>query len=245
MACCLLCSCDIDTITEPDGIISGKIRNALATNAEEEIFWTEQPNGFEVVYLETSWTGSESRIGVSFWGKADGSFYNSRLFPATYTITPTNGAFHSAGYANEVEVRSGVETPQLVFDVIPYCSFHEVSVEKDPVKANTVVVKFQVTTNPVADNPDTEEVDETVKATIRNWRVFVTSRTPYVGANIFDADVSTASDQDMTASQLGETIVWTKSGFVPGTKYYLRIGARCTESPKDRYNMTKIYEIEF
>jgi hypothetical protein len=131
-----------------------------------------------------------------------------------------------------------------VFDVIPYCSLHEVSVEKDPVKANSIVVKFKVTTNPVADDPDTE-ADETVNATIRNWRVFVTSRTPYVGANIFDADVSTASDQEMTESQLGKTIVWTKSGFVPGTKYYLRIGARCTESPKDRYNMTKIYEIEF
>jgi hypothetical protein len=242
MACCLLYSCEIDNVPEPDGIVSGTIRNAYAVNDEDAVFWTEQPNGFEIVCTETSWTASETAGGQTFWGKADGSFYSCRIFAATYSIIPRNGAFHSA-VAQDVEVRSGVEIP-LVFDVIPYCSFHEVSVEKDPVKANTVVVKFKITTNPVADDPATEE-NETVKATIRDWRTFVTSRTPYVGANVFDADVSTASDQEITESQLGETIVWTKSGFVPGTKYYLRIGARCKESPNDRYNMTKIYEIEF
>jgi hypothetical protein len=142
-----------------------------------------------------------------------------------------------------VQVKS-LQENKLVFDVIPYCSFHDVSIEKDPVTPGTVVIKFKVTTNPVLDNPETEG-DESIPATIRNWRLFATSRTPYVGNNIFDADVSTASDQSLTASQLGQTITYSRSGFKAGTTYYLRLGARCTESPADRYNMTEIVKIEF
>jgi hypothetical protein len=140
-------------------------------------------------------------------------------------------------------VVSGKEIP-LVFDVIPYCSLHDVVIEKDPVTPLTVKVSFRVTTNPVEDDPATEE-DETRLATIQNWRLFATSRTPYVGNNIFDADVSTASDQPLTPEQLGQPIVYVKSGYKPGTKYYLRIGARCKESTQNRYNMSKIFEIEF
>jgi hypothetical protein len=237
-----LSSCEIDTVPEPDGIISGRIRNALATNGEDDIFWSEQPNGFKITCTDLDWTESKMSGGVSFWGKADGSFYNCKLFAVKYSITPTNGAFHSA-VAQEVKVESGKDIP-LIFDVIPYCSLHDVLIEKDPDNPLAVKVSFSVTTNPVADDPATEE-DETITATINNWRLFATSRTPYVGNNIYDPKVSIASDQPLKTEQLGQSIVYVKSGFQSGVKYYLRIGVRCSDSPEGRYNMSKIFEIEF
>lgn len=229
-AFCLLSlsSCEIDSYAEPDGIVAGSLRDAKTGG----VFWTEQPNGFQLECTETSWTESLTKGGQTFWGKADGSFYNCRVFAATYSIQPVNGAFHSA-VAQEVEIRSGQETA-LVFDVIPYCSFQEASIEKDPNTAGAVLVKLKVTTNPA----------EGIPATPRHWRLFATSRTAALGANIYDTDVST-SDQALTESQLGTTITYSKTGFKTGTKYYLRLGARCDESPQGRYNMTEIVEIQF
>jgi len=238
----LLCltSCQIDTLDEPDGIVSGTIRDALNPGGT---FWTEQPGGFEIECAEISWEGDENTTlgGQTFQGKADGTFYNCRVFAATYRIIPRNGAFHSAK-AQRVEVQAGKE-PNLVFDVIPYCSFHDVSIEKDPVTAGTIVVKFNVTTNSAPDDPLTEAIDS-IPATIRNWRLFATSRTPYVGANVFDADVS-LSDQPLTVADLGKTITYSRSGFKAGTTYYIRLGVRCVESTSDRYNMTEIVKMEF
>jgi hypothetical protein len=247
VAVCLPCltSCEIDSLPEPEGIVAGTIRDVTAADG---IYWTEQPSGFEINCHEDSWTGSETVNGQSFQGKADGTFYSCRIFAGTYTITPTQGAFHSVK-GQTMEIRSNVETA-LTFDVIPYCTFHDVLIEKDPVTAGTVVIKFNVTTNPVADDPATD-TDESVPATIRNWRLFATSRTPYVGANIFDADVSTSSDQPLTtadlgtADDLGRQITYSRAGFKAGTTYYLRLGARCKESTNDRYNMTKIVTISF
>lgn len=233
-----LSSCEIDTLDEPDGIITGVIRD---TKAADGVFWTEQPNGVQISCTDLSWTESETSGGQTFWAKADGTFRNTKVFAAQYSIRPTNGAFHSA-VTQEVEVKSNQETT-LVFDVIPYCSFQEVSIAKDPNTSGAVLVKFKVTTNPVADNPATE-ADEAISATPRHWRILATSRTPYVGNNIFDADVST-TDQTLTESQLGTLITYSKTGFKTGTTYYIRLGARCVESPQDRYNMTEIVKIEF
>jgi hypothetical protein len=237
-------SCAIDTISEPDGIISGELRDAVAlANGEDPTFWSEQPNGYQIYCTETSWTESETTGSVGFWGKADGTFYNCRIFPATYRVAPSNGAFHSVA-SQEVTVKSNKET-SFVFDVIPYCSFHDVSIEKDPVTAGSLIIRFKVTTNPRPDDPSTPDVDESRPATIRNWRFFASSRTPYVGNNVYDTDVSTNSDQALTADDLGREIVYVRTGFKPGVTYWLRLGARCNETSSARYNMTKIYQVTF
>jgi len=241
MAVCLLSlsSCELDSYAEPDGIVSGTLRD---TKADDGVFWTEQPNGFQIVCTETSWTASETPGGQTFWGKADGTFHNDRVFAATYSIIPRNGAFHSAK-AQSLEVKTGKD-PALVFDVIPYCSFHDVTIEQ--VLPNSVRVTFKVTTNAIADDPSTTDIDETSAVTIQNWRLFASGRTPYVGNNsgANDSDVSTGA-RSLIDSQLGQEITYTQTGFKTGTTYYLRLGARCTETPGGVYNMTKIWKIEF
>jgi hypothetical protein len=236
-------SCEIDSAAEPDGIVSGVLRDAIAlANGEDPTFWSEQPNGYQISCHEYNWQGSETKENFTFWGKADGTFYNCRIFATDYDIRPDDGAFQSIEN-QRVKVASKGET-RLTFDVIPYCSFHDVSIEKDPNTQGTLIVRFKVTTNPIADDPETE-ADESKPATIRNWRFFATSRTPYVGNNVYDTDVSTNSDQALTEAQLGTEIVRVFTGFKPGVKYWVRIAARCNESSSGRYNMTKIYEITF
>jgi hypothetical protein len=235
-----LTSCELDSYAEPDGIVSGTLRD---TKADDGVFWTEQPNGFQIVCTETSWTASETPGGQTFWGKADGTFNNDRVFAATYSIMPRNGAFHSAK-AQSVEVKTRKD-PSLVFDVIPYCSFHDVVIKQD-LPNRSVHITFTLTTNAIVDNPETPDVDETSPVTIQNWRLFASARTPYVGNNsgANDSDVSTGAIS-LTNSQLGQTITYTKSGFKAGTTYHLRLGARCVETPGGVYNMTKIVKMEF
>jgi hypothetical protein len=236
-------SCEIDSITEPDGIVSGVVRDAIAlANGEDPTFWSEQPYGYEIGCNEYNWQGSNTKGSYMFWGKADGTFYNCRIFATVYDINPSNGAFHAVE-KQRVTVVSKKET-KLTFDVIPYCSFHDVSIEKEPNTPGALVVKFKVTTNPIADDPETE-ADESKTATFRNWRFFASSRTPSVGNNVYDTEVSTNNDQTLTEAQLGTEIVRVFTGFKPGVKYWVRIAARCQEPSSGRYNMTKVYEIEF
>jgi hypothetical protein len=247
IACILLSasfySCSVDSASVPDGIVSGELRDAIAVaNGDDPAFWSEQPNGYEIRCYEFGWTGSESKGSQTFWGKADGTFYNCRIFATEYDVSPTNGAFHVV--ASQRVAISKKET-KLTFDVIPYCSIRDVSFEKDPVTPGSLIARFKITTNAVADDPSTPDVDEALPATFRNWRFFASSRTPYVGNNIYDTDVSTNSDQTLTDAQLGTEIVRVFTGFKPGVKYYVRLAARCVETASARYNMTKIYEITF
>ncbi|MDR1169709.1 MAG: hypothetical protein LBK97_02615, partial [Prevotellaceae bacterium] len=62
---------------------------------------------------------------------------------------------------------------------------------------------------------------------------------------VYDTDVSTNSDQALTADDLGKEIVSVRTGFKTGVTYYVRLAARCTETSSARYNMTKIYEVKF
>jgi hypothetical protein len=193
-----LTSCELDSYVEPDGIVSGTLRD---TKADDGIFWTEQPGGFQISCYETTWEGSETHGGQAFQGKADGTFYNDRVFAGIYNIIPLNGAFHSAK-AQTIEIQSRKD-PALVFEVTPYCSFHDVTMVPN-LSNGSVDISFRVTTNAIVDNPETPDVNETSTVTIQNWRFFASARTPYVGINTgaSDSDVSTGA-KSLTESQLG------------------------------------------
>ncbi|MDR0413691.1 MAG: DUF3823 domain-containing protein [Dysgonamonadaceae bacterium] len=214
----LVLSCEIDNYNEPDGTLTGQVIDAMTGKPLS----TEQPQGFRIRCEEISW--SDTPTAQFFWGKADGTFNNTKLFAGKYRITPVEGAFVMPD-PKEVNIRSGATTT-VDFTVTPYISFSNVSIVKE---GNTVRATFTLTRN-------------VATAALQDYRVFATVATPYVGTQLFDNDISTS------ATNIGESdlevpvSVLLPENFVSGKTYYIRIGARCQNS-SGRYNMTEIVTI--
>jgi hypothetical protein len=215
----LFFSCEIDNYDEPDGTLTGRVIDAVTGNP----ICTEQPQGFRIRYEEISW--SDNPTAQFFWGKADGTFNNTKLFAGKYRITPVEGAFVTPD-PKEVDIRSG-NTASVDFTVTPYISFSNVSVAKE---GNTVRVTFTLSRN-------------VASATLQDYRVFATVATPYVGTQLFDNDISSVS-VNIAESDLGTPVsILLPENFVSGKTYYIRVGARC-QNTSGRYNMTEVTTIK-
>jgi len=214
-----LVSCSkVDNYDTPDGTLTGSVIESVTGKP----IVTEQPNGFRVKYNEISW--SDTPISQYFWGKADGTFNNTKLFAGKYQITPVEGAFVEP-QPQTVDITSGGVT-KVDFTVTPYISFNGVSIVKN---GSNVTATFTLTKNVVGAAP-------------QNYRVFATSATQFVGTVAFDSAVST-DEIKITDSDFGMAKVVTLDKLVAGRKYYIRIGARCT-NPSGRYNFTEIVTIQ-
>jgi hypothetical protein len=219
-------SCEVDNYALPDATITGTVIDAKTGKG----LVTEQPNGFQIRHEQISWSDTPSPL--YFWGRADGTYTNTKMFAGTYKITPYNGAF-VIPEAQTVELKSGSST-QVDFTVTPYLSFGNVSIVK---VGSTVEVTFTISKN-VSD------------ATLNGYRVFATSKTPYVGnnTNCYETSVSTG-EVALTEDMLDKPIKETLSGFTSGKTYYIRVGARVNaadgHNPSFRYNMTEIVSITF
>jgi hypothetical protein len=215
----LFCSCEIDNYDEPNGMLTGRVIDAVTGNP----IVTEQPQGFRIRYEEISW--SDNPTAQFFWGKADGTFNYTKLFAGRYRIMPVEGAFVTPD-PKEADIKSG-NTTTVDFTVTPYISFSNVSIVKD---GNTVRATFTLTRN-------------VATAVLQDYRVFATGATPYVGTQLFDNNISTNS-VSINESNLGTPVsVLLPENFVSGKVYYIRVGARCQNS-SGRYNMTEVVEIQ-
>jgi hypothetical protein len=214
----LFASCEIDNYDEPDGTLTGRVIDAVTGNP----VLTEQPNGFQIRYNEISW--SDNAPNQTFWGKADGTFNNTKLFAGRYRVVPTQGAFVQPD-PKEVNISSG-GTTSVDFTVTPYISFSNVSIAKE---GNTVRATFTLSRN-------------VATAALQDYRVFATSATPYVGIELFDNDISIGAT-GISEPDLGTPIsVLLPENFVAGKTYYIRVGARC-QNAAGRYNMTEVVTI--
>lgn len=210
---------DIDNYDEPQEILQGKVIDEVTGQP----LITEQPNGFRIKMKEISW--SENAREEFFWGKADGTFYNKRLFKGTYEITPVEGAF----FPVETETIQIKGTVTADFTVTPYLSISEPKVTR--ISAQSIEVSYTLSRKKVGDK-------------ILDTRVFL-SKNPNVGTNIFDNDGSPMIDLSGTddTDALQTTFKQTISNLKEGDTYYLRVGAR-TNNPQKRYNFTGIIELK-
>jgi len=208
----------VDNYDAPDGTLTGSVID----NVSKKPIVTEQPNGFRIKYSEISW--SDAPIAQYFWGKANGTFNNTKLFAGKYQITPVEGAFVEP-QPQTVDITSG-GVSKADFTVTPYISFSGVSIVKN---GSNVTATFTLTKNVVGSTP-------------QNYRVFATSATPFVGTVAFDSAVSTGEIK-ITDGDFGVSKVVTLDKLVAGRKYYIRIGARCTNT-SGRYNFTEIVTIQ-
>jgi hypothetical protein len=219
IASVFLFSCEIDNYDLPDGTLSGRVIDAVTGNP----IITEQPNGFRIQLREISW--SDNPTAQFFWGKADGTFNNTKLFAGKYEVIPVEGAFVTS-QAQTVDIRSGGSTT-ADFTVTPYISFSNVSLVKEG--STSVRATFTLTRN-------------VPSAALQDYRVFATDKTQYVGTVLVDNDVSSAVT-GLNESLLGTPISVLLNNYIPGKTYWIRIGARCVNA-SGRYNMTEVVKID-
>lgn len=213
-------SCEIDNIDAPSAAISG----SLIDETTNKPLVTEQPNGFRIKMIETSW--SESATPEYFLGKADGTFKNTKIFSATYDVQPVEGAFFPV---DPVSVKID-KSKTIDFTVTPYLSIHPKRVE---IVGDAIEVEWTISRSKVGDK-------------ILDTRVFVVHDNPNVGTNYFTTalspmvDLSGISDEEALSTTYKQTI----TGLTKGKTYYVKIGARTDNSSK-RYNFTETVKLEY
>jgi len=217
---CLLFSCNkLDTYDEPEETVSGVVIDQTTNKPIQ----TDQPNGFRLQLMELSW--SDNPLPMYFWGKADGSFNNSKLFKGTYEITPVEGAFFTPeSQTTEIKGKVNIE-----FKVIPYLSVLSEQVE---LVNDKLIVKYKIAR--------TQQGHK-----ILDSRVFV-SVNPNVGNNILTDQLSPLKDlRDIEDEEILKTTFEEQiTGLEKGKTYYVRIGAR-TNNPSLRYNFTETIKIDY
>jgi hypothetical protein len=223
MIICLLAglcfSCDkLDTYGEPKETLTGAVIDVTT----DQPIRTEQPNGYRLRLMELSW--SDNPQPLYFWGKADGTFHNSKVFAGEYEITPVEGAFFQPA-PQTVNIKGATK---VEFTVTPYLS---VSAEQITLAGNELTVRYRISR--------TQEGDK-----IYDSRVFV-STNPNVGTNVFTNSLSPLRDlRSMDDATVLQTVFEEKiSGFETGKTYYIRIGAR-TNNFSLRYNFTETVKID-
>ena len=210
----------LDNYSEPKETLKGNLIDEVTNKP----LVTEQPNGFRIKLSEISW--SDNPQPQYFWGKADGTFNNTKIFSGTYQVTPIEGAFFPVNTDS-----LGIKIIGVVnhdFRVTPYLSV----TANTSVINNSLVVSYTISRPKVGDK-------------IIDSRVFVSTNTN-VGSNIFVTSLSASrnlrdiDDEVILNTTFNETI----SGFDEGTKiYYVRVGAR-TDNADKRYNFTEIVKME-
>lgn len=224
---CLLCvivgllitSCNtLDDYDEPQEAIVGSVVDEVTNKP----ILTEQPKGFKMKMDEVSW--SDAPRSEFFWGKADGTFKNMKIFKGTYEVSPVEGAFFPVDPV-KIEIAG---TVQIEFKVTPYLSIHvkDISVANGELK-----VTYTLSRAKVGDK-------------IIDSRIFV-STNPYVGTNILINDLSPMKNlESMDDSEiLKTTFTETIKGLENGKTYYVRVGARTNNAWK-RYNFTETTKVD-
>lgn len=215
----LMVSCEkLDNYDNPKEVLTGRVIDQVTGEALD----SEQPNGFRIKLSEISW--SDNPQPEYFWGKADGTFNNTKIFAGTYEISPVEGAFFDVE-PQRVEIKGEVN---VEFKVIPYLTVTASAIKR--VDAGTLDVTYTISRSKVG-------------AKIIDARVFV-SKNPNVGSNIIDNDLSPMRNFKEVADVevLNMTFKETIKGLESGKKYYVRVGAR-TDNASKRYNFSKVTEV--
>lgn len=211
---------DIDNMNGPNAAITG----SLIDETTNKPILSEQPNGFRIKMVETSW--SESATPEYFWGKADGTFKNTKIFSATYDVQPVEGAFFPVDPVS-VQIK---KSENIEFRVTPYLSIHPIRIE---IVGEAIQVEWNISRSKVGDK-------------MLDTRVFVVHDNPNVGTNYFTTALSPMDDLSSIPDEeaLSTTYKHTITGLQKGKTYYVKIGARTDNSSK-RYNFAETVKLEY
>ena len=231
-----LTSCELDDYDAPEETFAG----AFVDKATGESIQTETgDNGIQLYMYETSY--KENPTPWKFTAMQDGTFRNTRVFKATYTVLPYGPFVPLTETADDgtltkderlKDFRISGKTVHL-FKVEP---FLRIKVVGDPVvKDNRISVTVRIergTSDPRYQQDCTDVV------------LFANNSSTYVGNNNYDSRISTFVRGDEAKNAVGHDITLTTDDVnkANGThqKYYVRVGARTgfRTNGVSRYNYT-------
>ena len=213
----LLVSCNVDTYDIPSETLTGKL-----VLEDGSPFITEQPNGFRVKLNEIV-DGEITDLPQYFWGKADGTFNNSKIFKGDYIVQPIDGAFFEI---DPVEVTISGKT-ELTFEVTPFLTIMADITNSGP----DVVARYRIRKAPGAGK-------------ITTARLLVSKWNPNVGMNHMDYEavrsLADIDDSVVTSTTYTDKIL---DCLEAGVTYYVRIAALSTNT-SGRYNLSEVITIE-
>ncbi|MDR2774076.1 MAG: DUF3823 domain-containing protein [Tannerella sp.] len=218
MILCVFCfsGCSLDNYDASNATLTGR----LLDSETNEAMPTQTPNGARIRIYEF-YKNEWSPQPYDFWVKQDGSFENKSVFAGKYRIT-AEGAF-AAFDPIETDI-SG--TKNMDVKVTPYL---RLSVNVVPGAGGEITLSTQVSRS--ANAPKIQTI------------TFVCGKTPYVDKNTFvkksDIEVKSVSDDEI----ISKTYSATLTGLVPGSTYYVRVGA-FADNPGSHYNYSKIVEVK-
>jgi hypothetical protein len=206
-------SCKLDTYDLPNETLQGKL-----TDAAGNPFITEQPNGFKIRIIENG-----SPQPRDFWGKPDGTFFNSKIFKGNYKVLPIDGAFFPVTDTVKTEI-SGITT--INFEIIPYLTINASIVQNGPDLKATYKIKNALGAGK-----------------IKSARLLVNKWDPNVGMNYSDKsmirDLTGIADTTIVQTEYSDVI----AGYLQsGVTYYARV-AVLANNPLGKYNFSTVQKI--
>ncbi|GAA4310441.1 DUF3823 domain-containing protein [Compostibacter hankyongensis] len=207
------CTKNTDNYNPPDAGIHGAVVDAITGDSLQ----SEQPNGFRIRLIDE---GYQDATPIDFWGMADGSFENSKVFSGTYKVVPIEGAFFPAD-TQEVAIKGMVE---VQFKVTPFLTITASAAAEE----GQIVTKYRISRDSVGD-----------KITVCKSLV---STHPTISNSIFDKavthDLTGTDDNEILATEFTDTL----PGLEGGKTYYVRIAA-ATNNALNKYNYSRIIKI--
>lgn len=208
------CAGDNDNYAAPDAQVYGSILDEITG----EPVPSEQPNGFRIRLITEEYA---EPTPIDFWGKADGTFQNKKVFSGKYQVIPIEGAFFPAD-TQQVTISGSTE---VNFKVTPFLSISADATAS----SNTIITKYTISRSR-AGNKIT--VCKSLVATY-----------PAISNSVFDKaithNLSAMDDLSILSTQFSDTIRDVQSG---GT-YYVRITA-ATNNALNKYNYSKVMKVE-
>jgi hypothetical protein len=230
--CCMVClySCAIDNYDEPDCTIYGTVID----DATGKPIQSQQPNGFKIRLMEYSW--SETPQPLDFWGMADGTFRNTKIFAGEYGVQPIDGAF-IIPEEQRVKIKGSGE---VTFRVTPYLYITDVSFTNpvlDPLPDGGWEGSYKMEVSYKLGKPAASpgKIQESYVFFARSEQVGLSGNDATLSRKI---DLSGTDDETITQTTYTQTITKLPSG----KTYYFRVGARTTTS--GRYNYSEVLEIK-
>ena len=211
-----------DNYLEPSATLSGEVIDQ--TTGQPII--TDQPNGFRIRYREISEEYPNAQ-NYYFWGKADGTFNNSKMFEGSYEVCPVEGAFVTPA-SQTVTIPGNVS-----FQVVPYLTITNDQVAFDS-SSKTLRVSFKV------DRPSGSDALPTTAFVAVSWN-------PSVGYYVHGVTgTGILSTKSLSADQLGDTVAFDVdvSGLPTGHKWYVRMGCGSNKN-NSRFNYSSVHTFEY
>ncbi len=205
-------ACSLDNYDLPQESIQGKL-----IDKNGDAFISEQPNGFKIQLYE-----GDSPEKFSFWGKADGTYKNTKIFKGTYSIQPIEGAF----FPIEPKTLTIKGNSTVDFEVVPFLYITATIINSN----SDVKATYRITQSPGAGK-------------IKMARLLVSKWNPNVGMNYLDYETTRALDGTSDTAITGTDYVdYVKGILVSGVTYYARV-AVLAENTSGRYNFSPVVKI--